>query len=78
MDLVEDVDVDDNDNDSANIDNNNAEPDKVDVNVGNGIGTITIKLKQVIIHESASHDILFKGIERLKSKNLPAVRYRRI
>ena len=45
--------------------------------VDNGIGTKSTTIKKVNIHESAAVNILNKGIDNMKSKNLPAVRYRK-
>ena len=66
---------------SGEVDNNDDDTDpdevEVDIDVNNGIGSKSIKVKKVNIHDAATVNILLKGIEKMKAKNLPAVRYRK-
>ena len=66
---------------SGEVDNNDDDTDpdevEVDIDVNNGIGSKSMKVKKVNIHDAATVNILLKGIEKMKAKNLPAVRYRK-
>ena len=65
------------DDDSSIAPESIEETEEVAIDVNNGIGAKTKNIKKVKVHESATVDILTKGIEKMKSKNLPAVRYRK-
>ena len=47
------------------------------IDVENGLVSKIVRVKKVRIHKSAIVDILTKGREKMISKNLPAVRYRK-
>ena len=57
-------------------DNSNA-TDKMEMDVDIGIGTKKIKVRKVNINDAAFVNIHLKGMEKMKAKNLPAVRYRK-
>ena len=71
------VDNDNNGEDSPTIAESTTETEEEAVDVNNGIGTKSTNVKKVSIHESAAVNILIKGRDKMKSKNLPAVRYRK-
>ena len=50
---------------------------EVEIDVNNGIGSKSTKVKKINVHDAATVNILQKGIDKMKSKNLPAVRYRK-
>ena len=68
---------DNNDDHSPIIVDSAEETEEVAIDVNNGIGSKSKTIQKVKIHESAAVDILIKGIEKVKSKKLPAVRYRK-
>ena len=68
---------DNNDEDAATNEEHSNDTEKVEIEVENGIGTKTNKVKKVNIHDAVAVSILKKGVEKMKSKNLPAIRYRR-
>ena len=68
---------DNNDEDAANSEENINDSDEVEIEVDNVIGTKTTKVKKVNVHDAVTVNILKKGVDKMKSKNLPTVRYRR-
>ena len=65
-----------NDEDSPITIDSEDEIEEGDIDVNNEIGTKSTTIKKVNIHESAAVNILNKGIDNMKSKNLPVVRYK--
>ena len=56
---------------------NNEESAEVEIDINNGIGNKRTKVKKVNVHDAATVNILKNGIDKMKAKNLPAVRYRK-
>ena len=60
-----------------NVDMDKAIEEEEDIDVDNGIGSKSTKVRKVPVHEAACHNLLSKGIEKMKLMNLPVVRYRK-